>query len=249
METRIFDVRIDNMDRADALRIASESIRSGEQVVITHVHVMGLNIAYKTPWLREFWNHSGVVYCDGMGVRLGARLLGQPLPPRYTLADWYDELVKMCSDNGYRLFLLGNPPGVAGAAAANLSEAYPGLQIAGSHTGFFDMGGPENEQLLEQLKTARPDILLVGMGMPRQEQWVRDNLSCLDVPVIWTVGGLFEYIAKTRGRANKLLTDHYLEWFTRLLADPARYWKRYLVGNPLFLFRVLRQRFSGKTGA
>ena len=240
----IFGVGIDPVTKDDVLERIRTALETGRRCVVAHVHVKGLNLAYRMPWLVEFFNRADIVYCDGYGVRMGAFLLGKRLPARFTLADWIHELLEVVVRSGKSVYFLGNPPGVAEKAAAALAEAHPGLQIAGSHHGYFDpeTGSDENEAVLRSILDARPGLLLVGMGMPLQEAWVRDNLARLDEISIMTVGGVFEYWGGNLVRSPRWMTENGLEWLALTLQAPARYWKRHLIGNPLFLMRVLRER-------
>ena len=123
-----------------------------------------------------------------------------------------------------------------------MKERYPELEIAGVRHGYFDRS--ENEAVVEEINAAAPDILLVGLGMPLQERWLMENRQRLDVGVALTGGAVFDYVSGRVRRGPRLLTRGGLEWLARLLAEPRRLWRRYLVGNPLFLLRVLRQRLE-----
>src|SRR5205085_813023 len=117
---------------------------------------------------------------------------------------------------GLSLFFLGSPPGIAERAAAELQRDFPGLRI-GVHHGFFDKtpGSAENDAVVAQINRARPDILLIGFGMPLQEHWLRQNWAALDVGVTVTVGALFDYVAQVVPRAPRWITDHGFEWLAR----------------------------------
>jgi len=119
--------------------------------------------------------------------------------------------------------------------------------VVGTAQGFFNKspGNPESEAVLEQINQARPNILLVGFGMPVQEQWLKDNWGCIQANVAMTCGALFEYVAGDLKRGPAWMTDHYLEWLARLLISPRRYTRRYVRDNPLFLYHIFKQRFSG----
>jgi N-acetylglucosaminyldiphosphoundecaprenol N-acetyl-beta-D-mannosaminyltransferase len=205
---------------------------------------LGINIAYEQAWFREFLNGADLIYCDGMGVKLGARLLGYDIPERFTLADWVWRLADLAEMGGFSLFLLGNPPGTAEKASGNMQLIHPQLNIAGTQHGFFDKtaGHPENEMILEQINSAKANILLVGFGMPLQERWLMENWPRLDINVAITCGALFEYLAGELRRGPAWMTQNYLEWLARLLISPRRYWKRYLIDNPLFLLRIFQRK-------
>jgi N-acetylglucosaminyldiphosphoundecaprenol N-acetyl-beta-D-mannosaminyltransferase len=231
----------------DVLTHIDEVLASKKKTVITHVHVMALNLAYEQPWFQNFLNQSSLVYCDGMGVRLGARMLGyQKIPERFTLADWMGRLSEFAADRKYSLFFLGNPPGSADRAASRLCALYPGLNVAGTYHGLFDksLHSPESENVLNLIRQTRPDILLVGFGMPAQEQWINENWDRIAARLVIPCGAIFEYVAGDLKRGPHWMTDHYLEWLARVIISPGRYWKRYLIDNPKFFIRILKYRLA-----
>jgi len=248
-KVNILGVKVDQLRLDDVLALIGEVVAGGQRAIITHAHIMALNIAYQTPWFRQFLNDASLVYCDGMGVKFGARLLGHHIPQRFTLAGWVWQLAELAERESISIYLLGNPTGVPERAAARLKGKYPGLRIAGTHHGFFNKskGHPENQAVLAQINSARPNILLVGFGMPAQERWIKENWYDLDVNITITVGALFEYISGDLDRGPDWMVNNYLEWMYRLASRPGRYAQRYLRDNPLFFYRILRQRFFGLT--
>ncbi len=248
-KVNLLGVRIDTLRLQEMLALIRQHAVSGERCLIAHVNIMGLNLAYEQSWLRDFYNRADAVYADGMGVLLGARLQGQRIPERYTLADWVWPLAAMAAENDLGLFFLGNPPGVAKRAGECMQQRFAALRMAGTQHGFFDKtpGGWENEAVLAQINRSGAQLLLVGFGMPRQEAWLRDNWARLDVPVAITVGALFEYISGDLKRGPAWMTQKYLEWLARMLLQPRRYARRYVHDIPLFLIRILRQRSGQNT--
>jgi N-acetylglucosaminyldiphosphoundecaprenol N-acetyl-beta-D-mannosaminyltransferase len=221
-------------------------VRGGEHSLVLNVNAHCLNLCYENPTLRAFLNGAEVVFCDGAGVMLAARMLGRHIPERITYADWIWQLADLAANRGFSLYFLGARPGVAQEAAMRLKEHYPDLEIAGVHHGYFDhsAGSAENEAVVREINAAAPDILLVGLGMPLQDRWLMENWQKLDVRVFLTGGGVFDYVSGRLRRGPRLLTDNGFEWLARLLVEPRRLWRRYLLGNPLFLLRVLRQRLG-----
>ena len=244
----LLGVTIDPLPLQDLLGRMEQALRENQRLLIANVNTHALNLAAEHPDFRTLLNRADIVFCDGIGVRLGAWLTGQRLPHRYTPPDWIDELCRRCRDGGHSLFFLGAKPGVAERAARILAARWPGLTIAGAQHGYFDKtpGSAENDQMVAQINAARPQVLLVGFGMPLQEEWLDANWSGLDVNVALTVGALFDYVAGEVPRPPRWMTDHGLEWLGRLLIEPGRLWRRYLVGNPLFLWRALGQRALGQ---
>jgi N-acetylglucosaminyldiphosphoundecaprenol N-acetyl-beta-D-mannosaminyltransferase len=219
-------------------------IRAGARASILNANVHAINLACRHPWFATILQQADLVFCDGAGVQLGARILGQHLPERITYADWMWQLASWCEAEHLSLFLIGAEPGVADLAASRLRERHSGLRIAGTHHGFFDKAqrSAESVAAIRNINVARPDIVIVGFGMPAQERWVHDHRSMIDAPVVLTGGAAFAYVSGRLRRAPGWMTGHGLEWLGRLLIEPRRLMGRYLVGNPLFLARVLRER-------
>ncbi|MFW6116411.1 MAG: WecB/TagA/CpsF family glycosyltransferase [bacterium] len=221
-------------------------IDAGSKARILHVNVSALNLAYEQRWLRDTLNQAELVFCDGAGAALGGRILGHRIPERITYADWMWQLACFAEERDHSFFFLGARRGVAEKAAAKLKARFPDLRILGTHHGYFDKtpGNPENEAVIEQINAVNPDILIVGFGMPLQERWLMENWDCIEAHVALTGGAVFDYVAGELRRAPRWMTNHGLEWLGRLIIEPRRLWKRYLIGNPLFVLRVLRRRMA-----
>jgi N-acetylglucosaminyldiphosphoundecaprenol N-acetyl-beta-D-mannosaminyltransferase len=239
-------VRIHSLTSVQLLDIIKGCITNQRKVIIAHVNVHGMNFACKLKWFREFLNTAEIVFCDGFGIILGARILGHRIQERITYADWSWELDEFCEKNQLSLFLLGGQPGVAELAAEKLQNLHPKLVISGTQHGYFNKttGSAENEHVIQTINSSRPNILLVGFGMPLQEQWLVENWDDINANVALTVGGAFGYVSGDIRRGPEWLTKHGFEWLARLWIEPKRLWKRYLVGNPVFLWRILMQRLG-----
>lgn len=227
-----------------------DRVRRGEHARILNVNAHCLNLAYEDRELRDLLNDAEIVFCDGAGVMLAARILGRRIPERITYADWMWQLAAFAASEGFSLYFLGARPGIARKAAEQLKKRYPELKISGVHHGYFarTSGSPENEAVIREINAASPDILVLGFGMPLQERWLMENWSRLDARVALTGGAVFDYVSGELRRGPRFLTDNGFEWLARLLVEPGRLWRRYLTGNPLFLSRVLRQRWGRQPG-
>lgn len=225
-------------------RIA-RAAQTRQHAIVAYVNAHGLNLAHESAPLRRFFNEQATwVFCDGFGVKWGARLAGQPQPPRYTPPDWIDPLCCECAKRGLSLYLLGGQASTVEKAAHVLQARHAGLKIAGWQHGFFDKhaGSPDNTAVIAAINQARPDVLLVGFGMPLQENWLAAHWPEVDAQVAMTVGALFSYVAGDVRRAPRWMTDHGLEWLGRLLIEPRRLGSRYLIGLPVFFAHVLAER-------
>ncbi len=221
-------------------------LQSNQRAVIPNVNAHALNLAYAHPWLRDFFRRAPLVFCDGAGVILAARILGRRIPERITYADWMWQLAEHASARAYRLYFLGARPGVAEEAARALTRRFPALQVVGCQHGFFDRspGSPENGRIVAEINRLNVDILVLGMGMPLQERWLMENWPNLTARLGLTGGAVFDYISGRVRRAPDWMNRRGLEWLGRLWIEPARLWQRYLIGNPLFLLRVFAQRLG-----
>jgi len=241
-QATVFGVRIAALRLADLLGRARAGLTGKGRLLVMHVNITALNLAYEQPWLKDIYNHCDLVYCDGMGVQLAARWNGTRLPERFTLADWVWPLARLAAEEHASIYLLGNPPGVAERAARRLQEDIPAVRIAGVQHGYFDQapGSADNERVIQAINASRPGLLLVGLGMPLQERWLAENWPRLQVNVAITCGALFEYLAGDLRRGPAWMTQHYLEWLARLLISPRRYAGRYLRDIPLLAWRLVK---------
>ena len=237
-------VRIRPITMKDLLGEIDGVIDRKGRAIFANVNVHAINIAYESPWFRRFLNDAQLVFCDGFGVLLAAYLLGRKLPERITYADFMPVLAERGSTNKYKFFFLGAKPGIAERAADKLRMKYPDLKV-NCHHGFFDRrkDSSENRAIIELINQSQSDILVLGMGMPFQESWLLENFENLNVRLALPAGAVFDYMSGELPRPPKWMHKIGLEWLGRLLIEPRRLWRRYLIGIPLFLYRVLREGY------
>lgn len=240
----LLGIRVHPVTVAELHRYLAEHIHQRRRSLVFHANVHALNLAAARPDFHAVLNRANLIFPDGAGVVLGARVLGGHIPGRITYADWLWQLAEFAAQQGFSLFLLGAKPGVAEQAAAKLVAHAPALCIAGTHHGYFDKSAAsaENEAVLQAISAAHPDMLLVCFGMPDQEIWLAQNWERLNIYVGLTGGAALDYISGNLQRGPKWMTDHGFEWLARMMIEPRRLWRRYVFGNPVFLWRVARQR-------
>ena len=244
-EIHIMGSKLSLLDGGQLLEAVAEMVGSDRKaVVIASGNVYSFNLAYEQEWLREFLNRAGIVRLESDGLRLGARILGFKTPRRVVFADFIWDLARFAEQRGFSIFLLGSRCGVADKAAARLQQRCPNLRIVGTHHGYFDKtrGSAETQEVIQTINAARPQLLFVGFGMPVQEKWLSENREHLGVNAVFTCGALFDFVSGELRRAPRWMTNHGLEWLGRFLIEPRRLWQRYLIGNTVFLWRVLKQR-------
>ncbi len=211
-----------------------------KKTVVGGINVHAMNIAYEIPWYREFLNNADLVFCDGFGILLGAKLQGYSVESvhRMTCPDYIEDLALACEQENVSLFLLAGQPGVVEKAIAKLTAIAPNLRLQGHH-GYFEKSGVENDAVIEQINQFKPDVLYVGFGMPLQERWILDNLERVEAHVFLPLGACLDFYTGTVNRGPRWMTDKGFEWLTRLTTEPQRLWKRYILGNSLFFYRLL----------
>lgn len=208
---------------------------------ITGINAHALNLAYENHWLRDFYHNALLNCAEGVGVTIAAFLSGVKAPKRQAWADITSELFRMLQQKKKSVYILGSTDAILSKAIKNLQQEYPQLSIVGYHHGYFM--DTEEAQIIKQINTVAPDVLFVGMGMPKQEFWIYRNASYLNVGLIFPVGALIDYISGVKKRCPRWMAVSGLEWFYRLLCEPQRVWKRYLIGNPLLIVRSFLFRF------
>jgi N-acetylglucosaminyldiphosphoundecaprenol N-acetyl-beta-D-mannosaminyltransferase len=227
-------------------RIASLVCKPGNRSshVVT-VNAQFVEIARRDLRFANILRRADLSVTDGVPLVWASRFLGRPVPERVNGTDLMVMLCQAASVNGSSVYLLGGRPGAAEGAVRNLIQAYPGLRVVGVDCPPY---GFEQDQCVvsavaDRIQACKPDLLFVGLGAPKQEYWIESH-SHLPAKVMIGVGGSFELIGGMVMRAPRILQKAGCEWLWRLCMDPARLWKRYLVGNTVFLCLVLRQWLS-----
>jgi N-acetylglucosaminyldiphosphoundecaprenol N-acetyl-beta-D-mannosaminyltransferase len=217
----------------------------------TPAYVVTPNAQHVVMWhendlFRQIYQQAWLVVPDGVPLLWAARWFGTPLRGRVNGTDSFEQLCAISAEKGFRVFLMGGRSGAAAQAAQVLQARHPQLQIAGTDCPKFGFESDpvELERMAAAVRTAAPDILFVGLGAPKQEYWIYQNYQALGVPVMLGIGGSFEMVGGVVKRAPLWMQRLGLEWLFRLLSEPQRMWRRYLVGNVAFVRLVLRQRLS-----
>ena len=241
-------VLIDRVDMGEALSRVDDFVRDGRPHRVVTVNLEYLRHSRKNERFRDALSSADLAVADGAPLVWASRLFGRPLPERVTGVDLADRCAELAAARGHRLFLLGAGPGVAEAAAQVLKERYPGLCIADTYTPpFGDFSDEEEQRIHEHIREASPDILLVGLPTPRQELWNHGHADDWGVPVTIGVGAAFDMISGVVPRAPRWMRRVGLEWLFRLIKEPGRLWKRYLLHDSVELARLLACRLTLRT--
>lgn len=243
----LFGAEFMNITMNGALTLIADAVKSSLKKKIFFVNADCLNTVFKDKEYFAALKSADHVFPDGIGVNIGCRLIGSPLRENVNGTDMLPFLCAMMAERGYSLYLLGAAPGVAATMRRNLEQRHPGLRVVGERDGFFDHATGSGE-VVEQVNAARPDVLLVGFGAPRQEKWIVAHAAELACHVVMGVGGLFDFYSGRIRRAPRWVRELGLEWVFRLAMEPGRMWRRYIIGNPLFIYRVLKWKLHELKG-
>lgn len=180
---------------------------------------------------------------DGMPITWAASLKGNKLKSKISGSDFFPLLCKIAARKNYKVFFLGARPGVAQQAHAVLQRRFPKLNAVGIYSPpfGFERIDKENQKIIGMIKEKKPDILFVGFGAPKQEKWIWKFKNDINVPILVAVGASFDFVAGKIKRAPKWMQKLGLEWFHRLCQEPRRLWKRYLIGNSIFAWMVIKE--------
>ncbi len=236
---RVLGVRVDCVDMAEALAAVERLIEArGPVGLVATANPEFIMRARRDPHFRQVLEGSALCVPDGIGLVWALRRQGAAQQERVAGSDLVPALAELCARRGWRPFLLGALPGVGAEAARRLQQRYPGLQVAGTHAG--SPHPADDLESLRRIEVARPDLLLVGYGHPRQEFWVERNRKGLRVPVAIGVGGTFDFLAGRVRRAPEPVRRVHLEWFWRLLLQPWRIRRMWVL--PVFALAVARRQ-------
>jgi N-acetylglucosaminyldiphosphoundecaprenol N-acetyl-beta-D-mannosaminyltransferase len=231
--TRIHSVRL-----PEVLTLLEGFVQDRTPRLVVTADATALVIAHEDPEFHQIINAADLVTPDGIGLIWAAQRQGTPFLERVPGVDLVKYLVRLSHERGYRLFFLGAAPGVAEEAARNLTCQFPNAKIAGIQHGYFNE--EQEPAILEQIREAQPDILLVAMGMPKQEKWLAKHKQTLQVPVNIGIGGSFDVYSGRIRRAPRLFQKLGLEWLWRLAQDPRKIGK--VKNLPRFIGLVLKAR-------
>jgi N-acetylglucosaminyldiphosphoundecaprenol N-acetyl-beta-D-mannosaminyltransferase len=237
---------VNALSKEELVDLVAEAIREEQSWVIGNHNLHGLYMTGRDARMREFFARADFAHVDGMSLVVLGRLFGLPLARRDRTGymDLLPLLMRRAATSGWRIFYLGSKPGVAEKGAKLLRARHPGLQIV-TRDGYFDSaaGGAQNAEVLDAIRAFAPQVLLVGMGMPRQETWILENRPDLKANAILCCGALIDYVAGEIPTPPRWIGQIGFEWLYRLLSEPRRLGFRYLVEPWFVLGMVVKELF------
>ncbi len=245
---RVWGTNFARIGMEETVNLADSIIQAGHPEFFVTANLNYLMLTEHHPRLVEINSASLAVLADGHPIVLRSKLTKQPLTERVAGSDLIVELAKLSSERGYRIFFLGAAPGVAQQAADNLQQRFPSMQLAGCYAPpYRPMSAAENNDMISQIRNAKPDILLVAFGQPKGEFWIYDNLKDLNVPLSIQLGASFDFLAGTARRAPKFCQNTGSEWLFRALSDPRRLGPRYAANIGFLGRKVIAESLGYKS--
>lgn len=231
---QILGLPLDNLNYPELLNIIAHHINNHTKCTVAYANVHNLNVIQKQPDLYDTLQEFDIIHPDGIGVYLASKFFygEKGFKARFVGSDFFEILNRKLAGNKWSIFFFGDEK----ETLNKITNANPGINIAGLQDGFtFD-----NARLIEQINRIKPDILLVGMGFPKQELWIAENKERVNCNVIIAAGGAIRVFSRTKVRGPVFFRKLGFEWFFRLFNNPKKLWKRYILGNPLFLYRIFK---------
>lgn len=230
---------VDNVTETEAIKYIEDCIRDKKVGYVITPNVDQIVRVEKDPYFREICDNAELLLVDGHPLMWIAKWYGKPIKEKICGSDLVPHLCKIAAEKGYRIFLLGAAEGVAAKAARILEKDYPGITIAGTYSPPFGFEKDEAEiqKINGILRDSNSDLLFVGMGVPKQDRFIYENMHKYEIPMSFSIGATIDFIAGEQKRAPRWMTDHGIEWVYRLFCNPKRMFKRYIVDD-MEIFRL-----------
>ena len=235
---------IDNLTMEEALKEIERLIKEDACSFVVTPNVDHIVQIEKGGVLSEAYKAADLILCDGKPLIWISKYYGNPIKEKISGSDLFPEICRMAAEKGYTMYFLGAAEGIAAKAAEVLKQKYKGLKVVGTYSPpyGFEKDQAEIERIIDRINEAKPDILIFGLGTPKQEQFILNYRDKLNVPVSLGLGASFDFVAGNVKRAPKWMSDHGLEWLFRITQDPKRMAKRYLLDDIKILSLVRKYK-------
>ena len=247
---KFMNTEIDNLTMQETLKVIEELIQKNKNAYVVTPNVDHIVQLETNKELQAVYENASLILTDGKPLMWIAKWYGTPIKEKISGSDLFPLLCKMSAEKGYKMFFLGAAEGVAAKAAENLSERYKGLQVVGTYSPpyGFEKNQIKMDKIKEMVKKSAPDILIVGLGCPKQEKFMYYKCQNLGVPISFGLGASLDFEAGNVKRAPKWMANHGLEWLFRITQDPKRMAKRYLL-NDMKIFALMFKYWRRDNGS
>lgn len=245
-ETELFGVMLSNSSLRSILEIVEHSLKNNHKISVHFINAFNIVSARGDKSYQVALGKSSINLCDGMSIYYSAKIIGKRIIERISGNDFFESIMKLSESMGYRNYFLGTTLETLYRMEFLLREKYPALIQAGSYApGQYPFSDEENRLIIQKINESKPDIVWVGISSPQQDIWIEENGTYLESSVIAGVGAVFNFQAGVVKRCPPWLQKLGAEWLFRLIMEPRRLWRRYLIGNTIFIYLVLKE-LAGK---
>ena len=238
---KIMNTYVNAVSMQQTIEYVEKIIAERKPVQHVVINASKINLIESDPKLAEIVNSCPFIKADGASIVWAAKKLGIPVKERVTGCDLFQNLVAVAAKKGYKIFLFGAKEKVVSKVKEIYERKYPGIKIVGYRNGYFTEA--EEPEIIEQMKDSDADMMFVAFSSPKKEYWINKYINELNIPFVMGVGGSFDIVAGVTDRAPKWWQDHGLEWLYRLIQEPHRMWKRYIIGNLKFVGLTYQYKF------
>lgn len=242
MHKNIGNIKVYTDNSSSILNQFNTALNARKQKIIFFLNAHCYNVAQKDKKYKEILNDADFVLNDGIGISIAAKIFNVELNENHNGTDFTPRVLELANQKKSRVFLLGGEKGVAEEAASNIKNKYSDIEMLGYYEGFFQ----DDYKIINKINDFKPDILIVGMGVPIQEKWINQYKKELNCTLILGVGAFLDFTANKVKRAPIIYRKLKLEWLYRLIQEPKRLWKRYLLGNVIFLYYIFNKRLKDR---
>ena len=244
MRVKILNTYVNVVSMNETVSLVEKIIKERKPTQHVVINALKVNLMEDDSELRRIINSCPLINADGASIIWAAKRLGIPLKERVTGCDLFQELVKVASVKGYKIYLFGAKEEVVTRVKSIFEQKYPGIQIAGYRNGNFTEA--DEPEIVKNMSESGADMMFVAFSSPKKEYWVNKYLNQLNIPFVMGVGGSFDIVAGVTERAPVWWQEHGLEWLYRFIQEPRRMWKRYIIGNARFVGLTYKYRARQK---
>jgi len=238
-KTKFYNIDVDILNREETISICHGFLDSESNHLMFFINAHCFNIAQKNMEYKRALNEADLLLNDGIGIKLGAKISGISLKENMNGTDFVPKILEFAKDQSKNVYFLGGKEGIALAAKQKTEIKLPGISIVGFRNGYFDFN--RDQEIIDDIVAKKTEILIIGMGVPRQELWLTINKDKLiGVKISIAGGAVLDFIAGKVVRAPKWMQNTGTEWIFRLLQEPKRLFKRYALGIPLYYYYILK---------
>ncbi|WP_205753834.1 WecB/TagA/CpsF family glycosyltransferase [Gottfriedia acidiceleris] len=243
MRIKLLGSYLDCLTMDETIEKIIKAIDKKEKIQHVVINASKINLMRSNKELESIVNSCPIINADGQSIVWAGRFLGHNVPERVAGIDLFDNLIKVCAEKGYKPYFFGAKQHVVNNVVEYYKLKFPNLKIAGYRNGYFNED--ESEKIAEEIYKSGADLLFVAFSSPMKEFWIKEYMPIMKVPFAMGVGGSFDVIAGETSRAPKWMQKTGLEWFHRFIQEPKRMFKRYIIGNFIFVKSVVVEKGRG----